>query len=216
MRIAEIDPEAVYRADRRFAAEQYVSATMWPDPISQHAPIPSVSSRSEQPEFRRGARRFAEVHPEIVNHYARYGEACYNNMSSDVERVCYRCLESQNPPYATESYPTPVPECNVPTTLSHCSNHPEDHCGSGPPSGRLCDVCQDCSHRVSRGCESYRDPSLMGMPGPDGLLHHESCIQAQAYPHCSCHNCEERTRGYFGSPRGSYTRERARDLAKKI
>jgi hypothetical protein len=191
-------------------------ATTWPNPIPQYMPIPSTSSRSEQSEFRRSARRFAEVHPEIVNHYARHGGTRRNNVSCDVGRVCYRCLEGQNPPYAPEAYQPPVPGCNVPTRLYHCSNHPEDQYGSGHPSGQLCDVCQDCSHCVSRGCESYRGPPLMSMPGPDGLLHHESCIQAQADPYCSCHNCDERTRGYFGSPKGSYTRERARDWAKEI
>lgn len=216
MRIAEIDPEVVYRAGRRLAAEEHISARKWPDPIPQYAPIPSVSNRSEEADFRRGARRFAEFHPQIINHYAKFGDACYNSMSSDVGRVRHRCLESQNPLYAFEVYQPPVPECKEPSTLSHCQKHPEDPYGLGCPSGQLSGVCQDCSHRVSRGCEPYRGPSLMGMPGPHGLLHHESCIQAQAHPHCSCHNCDERTRGYFGSPKGSYTRERARHWAKEI
>ena len=216
MQIAEIDPEAVYRAGRRLAVEQHIPATTWPDPIPQYAAIPPMSNCSEQSAYRRGARRFAEAHPEIVNHYARYGESCKNNVSSDVGRLCDWCLTGRNLPYTPEAYRAPVAECKIPTTFSYSQKRRQGSSGTGCQPAQPSDLCQDCSHRVSWGCGSYRDPLLMGMPGSDGLLHDESCIQAHGHRYCSCHNCEERTRGRAGSSNGSYTRERASNWPREV
>ena len=213
MRVADLHPEAVYQAGRRHVAEQYAATTARPGSMPQFASGPPMSSRSEQSDFRRGARKFAEAPPEVVNHDAHCDGSCGENAMRDAGRASDRGWEGQNPPGA---YQHSALQHHISTALPHYNTPQEVRRGAEYGFRPFCDTCQTCSPTAARECGSYRVPVLMGMPGRDRLIHHESCIEVQDQPYCRCRDCEDRRFGRVGSPNGSYVRERAREWVREV
>jgi hypothetical protein len=216
MRIADLHPDLVYEAGRRHAAEQYAAATARPIPTTQSTSGLPAIGRSEQSEFRRGARKFAEAHPEIVNHYANCDGSCRSSAMRDVVNIPGPRWEGQNTYLPPGGYRGPPYQHHVPTASPHHDNHLDAPRGLEYGPGLFCEKCQNCSpsHNMARGSGVYGDLILMGVPGRDCLIHHESCVQAQ--PYCRCQDCEARRTGRFGSPDGSYVRERAREWVREV
>jgi hypothetical protein len=216
MSVADLHPEAVYQAGRRHAAEQCAATTAPPGSMPQFPRGRPISYPSEQSDFRRGARKFAEAHPEIVNHYAHCGGSCGNNAMRDAGRAFDRGREGQNLPYSPGAYQHSALHRHI-STASPQHNTPQEVLRSTEYGFRpFCDTCQTCSPTAARECGSYRVPVLTGMPGRDGLIHHESCIEVQDQPYCRCRDCEDRRFGRVGSPNGSYVRERAREWVREV
>lgn len=206
-------PEAIYQAGRRQAAEQYAAAAGQPVSSILSASGLPTSSRSEQSNVRRGARKFAEDHPEIVNHYASCNGSCGKIPMRDSERALDRRWDGQNMLFAPGARQTP-PNHQRSTSSPHYNTF-DFLRSSDYEHGQLCTSCQNYSHPRARDYAPYEGgPPLMGVPGRDGLLHHESCIHVQ--PRCRCSDCKARRTGDYGSPRGSYVRERAGDWVREV
>lgn len=218
IQIAEMHPEAVLHIERVHAAEQYAAAAGPAAARPQFANSPLSSTCSDQTRTRRGARKFAEAHPEIVNHYAKCNGSCEDSAIRHVGKVCDGNWTSNHPPFSPRVYDHPVHK-HVRNTMPQYNDTQETPRASEYGLGAFCDACQDYPHFADRDSPPYRGPVLMDttcMPGRDGLLHHQSCLQAQAAPFCWCHDCDDRRRRLVGGPAESYVRQRPRDWEREV